>query len=186
MGINGVQERGTRHAVSTATFETCGIVRSRIATDDVVAAAALIVRIVDTELSVVEDVEGLRTKLDRGSFRHLEMLRQRHIEAQAVRVVEEIAAGIAEGEAARGDKLRRIEQERSKALRVAAGLWCPANDVRIRSCDTQSAGDACIIRKGNASIAGAVDDGERRPGLEDRHTGDFPAFQKTAPTGSGI
>src|SRR5258706_12280089 len=75
--VERVQEGSPRNAVgSSIARKAGGIDRTRIATDDVVSAAARIVGIVSTELRVIEDVEKLHPKLNLTGLVHLEVLYQ--------------------------------------------------------------------------------------------------------------
>ena len=106
MRVDGVQERSTCNAIRPACgLKSGGIVWAGIAADDVVTADSRVVRIVDAELSVVENIESLSPELERAALRNLEMFGHRHVEVKAAGIIEEVAAGVAEGESSRGYKL---------------------------------------------------------------------------------
>ena len=64
--IQGMQERSAGYAVRPAARgKPGGIVRPRIATHHIIAAAPGIVGIVDAKLSVIEDIEELSADRDR-------------------------------------------------------------------------------------------------------------------------
>ena len=58
-----MQERSPGNAIGSLTLKARGVVLTAIATDDVVAGPARIIRIVKPELSVVENVECFGAKL---------------------------------------------------------------------------------------------------------------------------
>src|ERR1700680_4486601 len=80
MRIQRVQERSASDAIGSRAPEPGGIIRTTIATDDVIAAAPRVIRIVDTELSVVEHVESLGPEFELGPFSDLEVFQYRKIE----------------------------------------------------------------------------------------------------------
>ena len=125
MGIERVQERGPGDAIGSATLKSGGIIRAGIATDNVVSCAAWIIRIVDSKLSVIENVKSLSTKLKLAGFADFEMLQQSHVEVHAAWIIQEVAASVAEGEPAGSHKWRWIANERAKALRVIARRSSP-------------------------------------------------------------
>jgi hypothetical protein len=111
MGVQRVQKAGPGYAISTAcALETRRIGRPGIATDDVVSRAARVIRIVDTVLGVVEDIEELSPKFQTAGFGRFEMPQQCHIEVDAAWVVEKVSSSIAEGEPTRCDKLRWVAE----------------------------------------------------------------------------
>ena len=97
MRIHRVQKGSAGHAIHSTTFVASGVCRPRVATDDVVARAAGIIRVVYSEFGVIENVERLRTKLQRVSFfRHAEVFMRREVPEEAARADHCVAAGIAE------------------------------------------------------------------------------------------
>ena len=99
--------------------------RTCIATDDVVPTAAGIIGIVDAKLSVIEDVEKVRVKIELTKFGEFEVLDQAHVKIQATRIVQEISASIAKGQSPGRYKLRGIPLERAKALSIVRRLGSP-------------------------------------------------------------
>src|SRR5678816_3413118 len=55
-------------------------------------------RVRQVELRVVEDVEGFGAELDLHAVVHREVLEEREVEVHAARSVQDVAAGVAEGE----------------------------------------------------------------------------------------
>jgi hypothetical protein len=121
MRIERVEERCPGNAIGSAALESGGIRGAGIATDDVVSGAAGVIGIVDSELRVIENVESLGPELELAGLANLEMLEQRHVEVRAARIIQEVASGVAKGEAARSDKLGRIADEGAKTLGIVAG-----------------------------------------------------------------
>ena len=75
MRIDRMQERRAGQAVRAACcLESRRVQRTRVAADHVVAGAARVVRIINAELRVVEEVEGFRAELGVDAFPHLEVL----------------------------------------------------------------------------------------------------------------
>src|SRR5215471_12352197 len=123
MRIERVQEGSAGYAVGPAPgLKSSRVFGSGIAAHDVVSAAARVVRVVYAELRVIKNVEGFRAKLDVGGFIHLEVLRQRHVKIQSVRIVQVIAASISKSESTGRDKLGGVADKRAKALAVIARL----------------------------------------------------------------
>ncbi len=84
-----------------------------VAIDDVVTDIAGIGRIGDAKLRVIEDVEGLGTKLDIEMVGIcLEVLEQRHIEVDPPGIPEVVTARVAKGQAAGSGKSSGVEQQR--------------------------------------------------------------------------
>ena len=120
MRIERVQEGSSGDAIGSAALKPSGIHRAGIATDDVVSAAARIIGIVDPELGVIENIEGLSTEFKFAGLPDLEMFQQRQIEVRAAGIIQKVPAGVPEGQSARSHKLRGIADERAKALRIVA------------------------------------------------------------------
>jgi len=74
-----MQERSSRHAIGSPAPEARGIYGTGITANDVVSTAARIVQIEDSELSLIEDIEELCSKLNFAGFFYLELLEQRHV-----------------------------------------------------------------------------------------------------------
>jgi hypothetical protein len=62
--IERMQKRRSGYAIGSSAPETSGVQRAGIATDDIVSTAARVIRVVDPELSVIENVEGLGPELE--------------------------------------------------------------------------------------------------------------------------
>src|ERR1700729_557182 len=74
MRIERVQEGGSGDAIRASNrLKAGGIHWTRIAADHVVPAAAGIVGVVYSELSVIEDIEKLRTELNLAGLRDLKV-----------------------------------------------------------------------------------------------------------------
>src|ERR1700729_2748433 len=131
MGVDRVQERRSGDAIGSAALIASRIRWPGIATYDIVAGAAGVIGIVNPELRVIENVEGLRTKLKLARLGDPEMLRESHIEIYLMGVVQEITASIAEGQPSGCHKLRRVSQKRTKALEIVCRLRHPPHHVRI-------------------------------------------------------
>jgi hypothetical protein len=69
-----MQKGRSCNAIGPATPEARRIHRAGIAANDVVSAAARIVEIEDSELSVIEDIEKLRPKLNFAGLLQLNLL----------------------------------------------------------------------------------------------------------------
>ena len=98
MRVERVQERCPRDAICASLgLKPSGIHRTRIAADDVVPTAARVIGIVDPELGVIKNVKSLGTELNVAGLGEFEMFQHCHVEVQAVRIIEEVPAGVAEG-----------------------------------------------------------------------------------------
>jgi hypothetical protein len=135
MRIERVQKGSPGDAISSATLKPGGKPGARIATDDVISTAARVVGIVDPELGVIKNVKGFGAKLKVAAFGDLKMLEHCHVEVQATRIIQEVPPGIPESQPARSHKLRRVTQERAKALRIVAGFGQSPHNVGIRGRD---------------------------------------------------
>ena len=145
MRIQRVQERSSIHAIASASTKSGGIKRARIATDHVVSTAARVIGIVDPELSVIENVEGLSTELNFAGFPNLEMFQHRHVEVRPSRIIQEVPASIPEGEPPRRYELRGAVDERTKALRIVAGRAQSMDNVGVGGCDAEPAGNPRVV-----------------------------------------
>ena len=161
MRIQRVQERSSIHAIASASTKSGGIKRARIATDHVVSTAARVIRIVDSELSVIKNIEGLSPELKTGGLVDIEMFQQCRVEVQAVRIIEIVASCISKGEPPRRHKLRWIIDERAKAPRIVAWVWKSRGYVWIGGRDAEPFGDSGIVGERNAGITRAVDHRKR-------------------------
>src|SRR5208337_3720707 len=153
MSIDGVQEGSPGDAIGSATAEPGGIHRAGIAADDVVSSAARVIDIVDSELSMIENIKSLSPELKFTGLADLEMFQHRQIEVGAPRIIEDVPAGIAEGEPPRSHKLGRIADERAKASRIVAGRRQSMHNVGVGGGDAEPTGDAGIVGHGNAGVA---------------------------------
>lgn len=176
MGIEWVQERRSRDAIGCAALVSSGIRRPGIAADHVIARAAGIIRVVNPELRVVENVERFRTKFHLTSLGDPEMLGQRHIEIYLAWVVQKISASVAESQPAGSHKLRGVPEKRTKALQIVRRLRHSLHNVGIRRGNSQIAGDSGVVGNGYPGIARSIDNAERRTGMQERYTGNFPAI----------
>lgn len=119
MRIQRVQEGGSSGAIGSSNrLKAGGIHRTRITTDHVVPAAAGIIGVVYSKLSVIEDIEKLRTELNLAGLRDLKVLQQGDVEVQAARIIQEVSTRITKSQSPRRHKLRWITEERTKALKV--------------------------------------------------------------------
>ena len=91
MGVHGMQEGTALKATGIAG----GIVRAPVAGNGVAAGVAL-VRIVNAELGVVENVERFGAKLEIAALGDFEVLQESDIKVQTTGIVHEIAAGVPE------------------------------------------------------------------------------------------
>src|SRR5215471_9452251 len=111
MGVHWMQKRGSGNAVGCRAFVPRREGRTAVTTDDVVSGAAGIVRIVDAEFGVIEDVEGLGAKFQLSCFRYSETFGEGHVEIDLTRVVQKIPAGISKIKSTRGDKLGGVPDQ---------------------------------------------------------------------------
>ncbi len=95
--VERMQEGCARDAINSACLKAGGILRSRITTHDIVPAATRIVRIVNAELRLVENVEKLGAKLKIAGLCQLETLEECQVKVQTRRVIQEVPAGISKG-----------------------------------------------------------------------------------------
>src|SRR4029077_3545176 len=132
MRIQRVQKGSSSDAIGSSALKTRGVHRTGIATDRVVSTAARVIRIVDPELRVIKNVEGLSTELKLAGLPDLEMLQHRHVPVHATRIIQKVPACVSEREPSRSHKLRRIADERTKAARIIAGRRQSIHHVRVR------------------------------------------------------
>lgn len=142
--------------------------------------------VVNTELSVIDNVEALYAELKVAFARQRKVLEQRGIKVCPVRIVEHIAARVPKGETARSSKSSRIQQKGSKALGIVAAALLYAleavlrapNQIRVGRVHWREAvGYTGVINRGDAVVA-AVVNAERNAGLEQGQAGDLPFFQE--------
>ena len=123
MRIERAEEGRSGYAICPAAQKAGGIHGAGITADNVVSAAARVIRIVEPELSVVEEIEDFRAKLNFAGLRNLKVLQECHVEVQAAWIVQEISTCIAEGQSARRNKLRWVIQQRPNAAEIVVGPW---------------------------------------------------------------
>src|ERR1700722_7253092 len=92
MRIQRMQERGSGDAIGAAALEPRRVQGAGITANAVIAAAARVIGIVDTKLSMVEDVKSLSPELQFASLPNLEMFQQRNVEVCASRIIQEVSA----------------------------------------------------------------------------------------------
>src|SRR5262245_2005002 len=93
-----MQERISSDAVRAARGgKPCAVVGPAIATDHIAAGIAQ-VRVVDPELSMVEEIECLSAKFQHASLTDYVVLQNAEIEVGAMRIVQNVTARIPEGE----------------------------------------------------------------------------------------
>ena len=125
------------------------------------------VRVEDSELRMVEDVETLGAELQIASFGDLEGFQNGHIEIQAMRVRQEVAPRISEGKTLRSDESCRVIQQRSDALGVQLtdtdreGRARTGNYIRIGT-RARPVGDPRVVEYRHPNAAATVDYAERR------------------------
>src|SRR5277367_6213006 len=112
MGVNRTQKGISLEAIC-ATGRS--IYKSRGAggpsvTANLVVRVVSAVRIEDSELSVVENIECLGAEFERCSFAGVEVLQQSHVEVQSAWVIHEITPRVAECESLWGGKFIWIAQ----------------------------------------------------------------------------
>src|SRR5262249_12691287 len=111
-------------------------------------------------------------------FADFEVFEQRHVKVHAVRIVEEVAASVTEGQSAGSYKLSRVSQKRTETLGILVQwLGYPAHHIRIRRSDAEAAIDPCVVGQPDTSIAGAVDYAEGRTRLKDSDSRELPSAQ---------
>jgi hypothetical protein len=109
MRIDRVQEAGARNAICSAfSYKPRRILRATITTDYVIACTSGIVRVVDSILRVIENIESLRAEFQIAGFTRLEMLQERQVKIQTAGIIQEIPASVTEGKSAGSHKLGRI------------------------------------------------------------------------------
>lgn len=96
MRIDWVQEGTSRQAIRPPG-EICSrrVVRASVAANRVAAGVPQI-RIVDSKLGVVEDIERFRAKLNLATLLDHKMLEQGHVEIEAAGIIEEISSRVPE------------------------------------------------------------------------------------------
>src|ERR1700685_2210313 len=92
-------------------------------------------------------------------------------------MVQEISPSISKGQSAGSNKLRRIANEWTKALSVVERGRQSLDHVGIGRRNAETRRNASVVSQRNAGIAGAIDHGEGRTGLIQRHTRDLPSTE---------
>ena len=151
MRVHRMQEGVAGEATGGARGVQFGL--AAVAVDNVVAGIARMAGIGDSELGVIEDVEGFSTKLDVQLLYRLEVLEQGDVEVDPRRIVQRVASGVAEGKASRGGKGARIQQQWPHVIgalsdkRLAYARF--ADHIRIGP-DSQSIAYTGIVRGASA------------------------------------
>jgi hypothetical protein len=178
MRVHGMQEGAALQATGVARR----IIGATVAGDGVAAGIAL-VRIVDAELGMVEDVECFRTKFEIAALGDFEMLQESNIKVQTVGIVHEIAASVSESQTDGSAECGWIAEDRADTLRVIRSKWSRSarisNYIRVRS-GARPVGDAGVVEHGDASAAAAVNDAERRARLKNCDSGQLPSVLHSA------
>src|SRR5208282_186843 len=124
MGVDRMQKRiscntvrARYYAVHRRTLKSGGIVWATI-TADCVAAGVAQVRVIQSKLRVVENVEGLRAEFQIAAFRNRKVFQQTHVEVYSMRIVKKVAACIPKRETTRCHEYVRISQQGPEAARV--------------------------------------------------------------------
>ena len=175
--VNGVTT-GTDCVTGNGPHKTRCIVGAAIAADDVTRCVSEI-RIVNSELSVIEDIECFSAKSHLSGFADFEVLQQTQIEVRSMRIVQKIAAGIAECEPS--GRYKNIDpKQRSETLRVVPFIRRRsriANHIRIGS-SADAIRDSGVVEDGNGA-ATTVDHAKGRSRLEDRDPRNLPGPSPT-------
>src|SRR5580700_7219205 len=177
MRIQRVQKGGAGNAVGAAALKAGGIHGTRIATDDVVTAAARIIGIVDSKLRVIKNIESLRPKLKLAALPNLDVLKNGKVKVEASGIVQIVTASVSEREPPRSHKLRRIADERAETFGIVEGRWQTFQYVGVRGRNTQAAGNAGVVGHGNARVSGTVDHRKRRARLSQRYSRKLPTVE---------
>src|SRR5579863_4973776 len=164
-----------------------GIVHPAVAVDGVIGLVAL-VRVVNDELGVVEDVETLGTEFKSTALRDLEVFQNRQIKVQTAGIIQEVASCVSEGKSGGSGEGVRIEEGGAKAFRVGGAVGRPyvgiSDHVRIGS-RAGPAGHARIVENRSAIGTGAIDHAERRSRLKSCDAGYLPPIEKGVSPGTG-
>jgi hypothetical protein len=104
VGVHRMKKRITRKTIYSASASG-RIIRSggAIAANHVVAGVAGVRWVIDSELRVVEDVEGLGAELEISLAENFEMFQEGNVEICASGVIERIAPAVSERQAAWSD-----------------------------------------------------------------------------------
>src|SRR6202451_4755800 len=164
-------------APSQATRVPGGIIWSTVTTYGVDAGLPHM-GMVEGNLCMVEQIEGLNAKFKIAAFGYFEVLQRCHIKVQTTGIVHEIAPRVSEGESHGGDKGGGIAYGRVNALRIVGpyrrGCVRVANHGRVRA-GARPLGDSGVVENRNTIGAGAVNHTERRTRLKSRDARKFPS-----------
>lgn len=182
-----MEERIPQKAIGVASHRTGGFVGAAVTIDGIRASISAI-RIVYSELSVIENVKYFSAKLQANGFFQLDMFKQGGIEVGAPGIPHGISSRIPEGETLGGSKSVGIPKDRAKTQGVVtsprpygAGA---RNDIWVRA-GPRAIGYASVVKYGDSGAsAAAIDDAERCARLDAGDTGKLPSFQEFPCQGS--
>ena len=168
--IQRMQKGRARNAVSSAALKARRIHGSGITAGNVIPTAARIIRVVDSKLGLVEDIEKLRPKLKFARLTYFETLQQGQVEIQPIGVIQKVPTGISKGQPPRRNELGRIQQNWADAGRVSPGDifgdtgrgGYTACHVRVGGGDPKATRNPGVIGERDAGVASAVNDGKGR------------------------
>src|SRR5271168_1871324 len=178
MGIHRVKEATSGDAIRTRTGasrwiqrsgKTGSVIRSTIATDDVITRVSDI-RIIDSELRVVEEVERFHAKLGIAALRYFEVLQKVQVKVDAMWIVQKVTPGIPERQPPWRDEHIWVSEKRTETFRVMSFIWrgcgisCQVG-VGARTCAIRDSG---VVQDGDPCAAPPVNNTERRARLKDR------------------
>src|ERR1700687_605272 len=132
---------------------------------------------------MIENVERFRAEFKRRALLYGEMLVERHVEIDLMRVPRNIPRSIAKGESLGSSKGRWIHEQRAKDVRGVPRGDCAirvADKIRTRPC-ADSVGNTCVVsgnRHRGAVVRASVGNIKRRSGLKRSDTGILPASQE--------
>ena len=98
MRIERMQEGSPSGTVDSGSAESRRVLWACITTDNIVTAATGIIRIVDSKLRVIKQIERLRTKLKCAAFSNRKAFQECDVEIESRRIVEKVPARITESE----------------------------------------------------------------------------------------
>ena len=127
MSVHRMEKRASGQAVhSTPPTGRIVDVRPAVTPDDVIACIPGVRRVVDSELSVVENVERFGAEFDIALAENFEMLQQGDIEICATRICDRVSSATSERQPARSSERSRSGEDRTKTLRVISPGWLDA------------------------------------------------------------
>src|SRR5215470_14946363 len=188
MRIHWVQERiSLKASRRPGGVEFC---LAAVAVDDIVADVAGVSRVGNPKLRVIEDIEGLGSKLDvevLGIW--LEMFVERHVEVDPPGISKVVAARVPEGQAAWRGKSSRIKKQRpyivsaGRDKRLAAVRR--ANDVGVGA-DAETVAHSGVVSGARAVSTPSIDDAERCAGIDGSDSAPLPAAEQRFRQGAEI